>query len=45
MLDDHIISEIYNLKIEEVILIGDCTTLLYYERQFMGSSHPMNSRL
>ena len=27
---DHIISEIYDSKIEEVILIGDNTTLLNY---------------
>ena len=27
---DHIISEICNSRIEEVILIGDNTTLLYY---------------
>ena len=28
---DHIISGIYNLRIEEVILIGDSTTLLDYK--------------
>ena len=28
---DHLISETYNLKIEEVILIVDNTTLLDYE--------------
>ena len=28
---DHLISEIYNLRIEEVILIVDNTTLLDYE--------------
>ena len=27
---DHIISEIYNSRIKEVILIGDDTTLLDY---------------
>ena len=28
---DHIISEIYNLRIKEIILIGDSTTLLDYK--------------
>ena len=32
---DHIISEIYNSSIREVILIGDSTTLLDYGHQFM----------
>ena len=40
-----IISEICNLKIKEVILIGNNTTLLDYEHQFMGSLHVVNSRL
>ena len=31
MLIDHIIGEIYNLRIGEVFLIGDNTTLLDYE--------------
>ena len=34
---DHIISEICNSRIGEVILISDNTTLLDYEHQFMGS--------
>ena len=41
---DYIISEIYNLRIGEVILIGDNTTLLDYRHQFMGSLHAMDSR-
>ena len=41
---DHIISEIYNLRIGEVTLIGDNTTLLDYRHQFMGSLHAMDSR-
>ena len=41
---DHVISGIYNLRIEEVILIGDNTTLLDYGHRFMGSLHTMNSR-
>ena len=32
---DHIISEIYDSNIEEVILIGDNTTLLNYGHQFI----------
>ena len=40
-----IISEICDLKIKEVILIGNNTTLLDYEHQFMGSLHVVNSRL
>ena len=36
MLVDHIINEICNLRIKEVILIGDNTTLLDYRHQFMG---------
>ena len=34
---NHIISGIYNLRIGEVILIDDSTTLLDYEHQFIGS--------
>ena len=41
---DHIISEIYNSNIWEVILIGDSTTLLDYEHQFMGSLHAVDNR-
>ena len=41
MLVDHIISEICNSRIWEVILIGDNTTLLDYEHQFMESLHIM----
>ena len=41
---DHIISEIYNSNIGEVILIGDNTILLYYIHWFIGSLHAMNSR-
>ena len=44
MLDDHIISDIYNSRIGKVILIDDSTTLLGYEHQFMGSLHVMDSR-
>ena len=33
---DYIIGEIYNSRILEVILIGDNTTLLDYEHQFIG---------
>ena len=40
---DHMISEICNFKIEEVILIGDITILLDYEYQFMGSLHASRS--
>ena len=39
MLVDDIISEICNLRIEEVILIGDNTTLLDYGHQLIGSLH------
>ena len=35
MLVDHIINEIYNSRIEEVILIGNSTTLLDYIHQFI----------
>ena len=41
---DHIISEIYNSRIVEVILMGDSTTLLDYGHQFMGSLHVVDSR-
>ena len=41
---DHIINEIYNSNIREVILIGDNTILLNYGRQFMGSLHVVDSR-
>ena len=41
---DHIISEIYNLRIEEVISIGESTTLLDYKPQFMGSLHIVGNR-
>ena len=41
---DHIISGICNSNIGEVILIGDSTTLLDYEHQFMGSLHTVDSR-
>ena len=41
---DHIIGEIYNSKIGKIILIGDNTTLLDYEHQFIGSLDTVNSR-
>ena len=41
---DHIISEIYDLRIEEVILLGDSTVLLDYGHQFIRSLHAMNSK-
>ena len=41
---NHIISEIYNSRLREVILIGDSTTLLYYEYQFIGSLHAVDSK-
>ena len=41
---DHIISEIYNSMIGEIILIGDNTTLLDYLHQFIGSLHVVYSR-
>ena len=44
MLIDYIISEIYNSKIREVILISNNTTLLDYRYLFMGSLHIMDSR-
>ena len=34
---DYIISEIYNSRILEVILMNDNTTLLDYKHQLMGS--------
>ena len=39
MLVDHIISEIYNLRIRKIILIDDSTTVLDYGYQFIGSVH------
>ena len=44
MLIDHIISEIYNSRIGDVILIDDSTTLLDYGHQFKGSLHVVDSR-
>ena len=41
---DHIISEIYNSRIWEAILIGDNTTLLDYRHHFIGSLHAVDSR-
>ena len=41
---DYIISEICNSMIEEVILIGDSTTLLDYRHWFIGSLHAVDSR-
>ena len=41
---DHTISGIYNLRIKEIILIGDKTTLLEYKHQFMASLHVVDSR-
>ena len=41
---DHIISKIYNSRIEDVILIGDNTILLDYKHQFMGRLNTMDSR-
>ena len=41
---DHIINEICNSRIGEVILIGDSTILLDYGHQFVGSLHTMDSR-
>ena len=41
---DHIISGIYNSRIEEVILIGDNITLLDYEHQFMGSLYAVDNK-
>ena len=40
---NHIISEIYNPRIGEVILIGDNTTLLDCGDQFMDSLHEVDS--
>ena len=42
---DHKISRICNSMILEVILIGDSTTLLDYEHQFIESLHAVDSRL
>ena len=44
MLIDNIISGICNSRIKDVILIGDITTLLDYEHQFMGSLNVVDSR-
>ena len=44
MLFDRIIRGICNLRIEEVILIGDRITLLDYIQQFMGSLHTLDNR-
>ena len=41
---NHIISEIYNTRIIEVILIGDNNTLLNYGHQFIEGLHVMDSR-
>ena len=41
---NHIISEIYNSLIGEVILISDNTTLLDYKHQFMWSLHIVDSK-
>ena len=40
---DHIIDEIYNSRIKDVILIDDITTLLDYKHQFMGSLYAVDS--
>ena len=45
MLVNHIISGIYNSRIGDVILIGDNTTLLDNEHQFMGSLYAMDNRM
>ena len=42
---DHIISGIYDSRIENVILIGDSTILLDYEHWVMRSLHVVNGRL
>ena len=41
---DHIISEICESRIWEVVLIGDNPTLLDYGYQFMGSLHVEDNR-
>ena len=41
---DHIINEIFNSRIGEVILIDDNTTLLDYEHQFMESLYVVDSK-
>ena len=41
---DHIISEICNSRIGDVILIGNNTMFLDYGHQFMGSLHAVDSR-
>ena len=44
MLIDYILSEIYNSRIKEIMLIGDSITLLDYGHQFTGSLHVIDSR-
>ena len=44
MLIDHTISEICNLRIRVVILMGDNITLLDYGHRFMESLHTVDSR-
>ena len=41
---DDIISGICNLRIEEVILVGDSTTLLDYGHWFMGCLHAVEGK-
>ena len=41
---DYIIRKICDLRIEEIILIGDSTILLNYGHQFIGSLHAVDSR-
>ena len=41
---DHTISRIYNLRIRELILIGNNTILLDYGHQFMESLYVVDSR-
>ena len=41
---NHIIRRICNLRIEEIILIGDSMFLLDYEHQFIRNLHVMDSR-
>ena len=45
MIVDHIISGIYDSRIGDAILMGNNTTLLDYEHQFIGSLHVVDSRL
>ena len=44
MIVDHIISKIYNLRILEITLIVDSTTLLDYRQSFIGGLHEMDSK-